>query len=361
MRCAFSSTSLAILFTSAAASDSFFGFPRGLAVATVFAYGGCGGPLIPYRAGRVDVASAGVPEPDQDLQSHIDSFACQGFTLSEMIALVACGHAFGGARKDDFPTMGLVNDFELFHGAQHHSNDVIASDVAFDNACSSLVERMISTVPSGVTLTDVIQPIENKVGKARLFISSDSNNLILKTSLFLTQQPTPAEPLPYSGLTVVLHRPVHPRAARPQAGFDLYGITAWKYEFEAHINAASSIDKFWFEIDEHDGSPKAMVNNGGSGYKIENDQVLFDPVRSAFHVFPKCTGNWDPTSIIQVRDGSSGSWSIAVNTFDPISLGPTSLPQVAIVPAALDTTIPPRAGYTFFSANVGLGTRSFDV
>ncbi|KAI3615679.1 l-ascorbate oxidase [Moniliophthora roreri] len=242
---------------------------------------------------------------------------------------------------------------------------------------------MINTVPSGVTLTDVIQPIENKVGKARLFISSDSNNLIFKTSLksrykllnpttnpsrtvtiFWTDRNAPST-CPSTGCTsasVSARRITGPDVNTIGAsGFDLYGITAWKYEFEAHINAASSIDKFWFEIDEHDGSPKTMVNNGGSGYEIENDQVLFDPVRSAFHVFPKCTGNWDPTSIIQVRDGSSGSWSIAVNTFDPISLGPTSLPQVAIVPAALDTTILPRASYTFFSANVGLGTRSFDV
>ncbi|EEB96414.1 hypothetical protein MPER_04459 [Moniliophthora perniciosa FA553] len=99
-----------------------------LAMATVFAYGGCGGPLIPYRAGRVDAASAGVlgvPEPHQDLQSHIDSFARQGFTQSEMIGLVACGHAFGGVRKEDFPTMDLVNDFELFHGSQEFSNTVV--------------------------------------------------------------------------------------------------------------------------------------------------------------------------------------------------------------------------------------------
>ncbi|KAI3615710.1 l-ascorbate oxidase [Moniliophthora roreri] len=386
-----------------------------LAMATVFAYGGCGGPLIPYRAGRVDAASAGVPgvpEPHQDLQSHIDSFARQGFTQSEMIGLVACGHAFGGVRKDDFPTMGLVNDFELFHGSQEFSNtvvtgfldgttpnplvkapnvtmrsddrifssdsgatmqrycqftfkihhcihlplDSIASAQAFDDACASLIERMINTVPSSVTLTDVIQPIENKVGKARLFVSSDSNDLILRTSLrllnpsdnpsrtvtlFWTDRRAPST-CPATGCTSasvsakrITGSDVNTIGA---SGFDLHGITAWKYQFEASINAASSIDKFWFEIDEHDGSSKVVVNNGGSGYVVEQDQFLFDPVKDA-----------------------SGAPQVSVRSFDPTSVPVTSLPVVADVSAALDSTISPRSGYTFFSANIGIGTRSFDV
>ncbi|KAG6804791.1 hypothetical protein H0H93_006705, partial [Arthromyces matolae] len=61
----------------------------------------CGGPIIPYRAGRIDATQAGsatVPEPQQDLQTHIASFERQGFNQTEMIALVACGHTIGGVR-----------------------------------------------------------------------------------------------------------------------------------------------------------------------------------------------------------------------------------------------------------------------
>jgi hypothetical protein len=43
----------------------------------------------------VDVSTqrniSGVPEPQQDLDSHIASFARQGFTKEDMIGLVACG------------------------------------------------------------------------------------------------------------------------------------------------------------------------------------------------------------------------------------------------------------------------------
>jgi hypothetical protein len=53
-----------------------------------------GGPEIAFRGGRVDAVgpnNPGVPEPEQSLDSHIASFARQGFTQTEMIGLVACG------------------------------------------------------------------------------------------------------------------------------------------------------------------------------------------------------------------------------------------------------------------------------
>lgn len=69
---------------------------------------GCGGPVIPYRGGRVDATTAGrpgVPQPQEDLATHTADFALQGFTATEMISLVACGHTIGGVRKSDFPTV----------------------------------------------------------------------------------------------------------------------------------------------------------------------------------------------------------------------------------------------------------------
>lgn len=77
-----------------------------IAVATTFAVASCGGPIIPFRGGRIDAISAGplgVPEPQQDLQTHTDIFRRQGFSQTEMITLVACGHTLGGVRSSDFP------------------------------------------------------------------------------------------------------------------------------------------------------------------------------------------------------------------------------------------------------------------
>lgn len=54
-----------------------------LALSTVLAVGNCGGPKIPLRVGRVDATEGGalgVPEPQQDLDTHKKMFAKAGFS-----------------------------------------------------------------------------------------------------------------------------------------------------------------------------------------------------------------------------------------------------------------------------------------
>lgn len=72
----------------------------------VTAMDACGGPEILFRVGRVDdftPGPSGVPEPQQDVQTHIDAFTLMGFTKEEMIGLVACGHSIGGVHHRSFP------------------------------------------------------------------------------------------------------------------------------------------------------------------------------------------------------------------------------------------------------------------
>lgn len=79
-----------------------------IAIGAVFAVATCGGPIIPFRGGRIDAwtaGPAGVPEPHQDLKTHTDMFTKQGFTATEMVKLVACGHTFGSVRSTDFPAL----------------------------------------------------------------------------------------------------------------------------------------------------------------------------------------------------------------------------------------------------------------
>jgi len=95
----------------------------------------CGGPVIPFRAGRVDVwagGPTGAPEPQHDLPTLTESFRKQGFNQAEMIKLVACGHTLGGVRSSDFPLLvppdpnsasPVFNDFD--------------STMAFDNTVSA--------------------------------------------------------------------------------------------------------------------------------------------------------------------------------------------------------------------------------
>jgi len=69
----------------------------------------CGGPVIPFHPGRVDVwaaqSSNNTPLPQDPIQTLQESFRKQGFTSSEMITLTACGHTMGGVRSSDFPQL----------------------------------------------------------------------------------------------------------------------------------------------------------------------------------------------------------------------------------------------------------------
>ena len=66
-----------------------------IALSVVMSVGGCGGPHIPLRGGRIDATQAGVfgvPEPETDLEQTLEEFFGAGFNQSDAIALKACGH-----------------------------------------------------------------------------------------------------------------------------------------------------------------------------------------------------------------------------------------------------------------------------
>ncbi|KAF7328171.1 Peroxidase [Mycena venus] len=207
----FQNTLLAIL----AQSNRYVSIADVLALGAVFAFDNwqvLGGPEIPFRGGRVDATepnAPGVPEPQEDLNSHIASFARQGFTQAEMIGLVACGHTFGGVQHAPFPNIvPELNDpnntqsvahfdstsvqFDnkvateyisgttqnpLIVGLNETTNSdkrIFASDgnatmrsfaqspKLFSSTCAELMARMIDTVPKGVQLTEVITPLSVK-------------------------------------------------------------------------------------------------------------------------------------------------------------------------------------------------------
>jgi len=68
------------------------------------------------------------------------------------------------------------------------------------------------------------------------------------------------------------------------------------YNFIVPITSTASISKFWFEVDEKDGSKPTVYKNGdtskggspgsGSGYVVDQDQVLFVPFSSHVTVIP---------------------------------------------------------------------------
>jgi hypothetical protein len=179
------------------------------------------------RGGRVDswqAGATGTPEPQQDLATFTEQFRKQGFTQTEMIKLVACGHTMGGVRSSDFPelvppnpastepvivdfdtTMAFDNEIvtEYLDGSTQNvlvvtSNKTMASDLrvfeadnnatmkgladktVFQSECKDILSRMLDTVQTGVTLTDEITLLPAKVAAAQL--TFEKNQLVFKST-----------------------------------------------------------------------------------------------------------------------------------------------------------------------------------
>ncbi|KAJ7924129.1 heme peroxidase [Mycena leptocephala] len=342
-----------------------------IAMGAIGAVVGCGGPVIPFRGGRIDATEAGpatVPEPQQDLSSHIESFRRQGFNATDMISLVACGHSLGGVRKTDFPlivtedepsgvktfasTVGFDNtvvreyldgstqnvlvtgsnvttrsDLRIFSRDGNATMQRMASPDAFNQICMNLIDRMLNTVPSTVTLTEPIEPLDFKV------IDSGLNRTV---TMFWKERN--GKFCPDAGCSAQAFQ-VDTQSASLLA--TLKGVTEFKlHRFNAAIDLATSISHFWFEVDNNDGSAPFVVDNHGANYSIDQDVVMYDPRRTSATI----------AGLIMVKDPSETATVSATTTIS----GTTDLPVTGTVTAnfQLDSSHPPADGYTFYSSPI---------
>ncbi|KAG7087907.1 hypothetical protein E1B28_011955 [Marasmius oreades] len=360
----------------------------------------CNGPVFPYRAGRVDATGqggGGAPKPFLNLTDLQESFRRQGFNNAEMIGLTACGHAFGGVTKKDFPDVmqderqfqffnnrttlfdnGIVtqylegttfnplvvgvnattnSDIRVFNSDQNATVKGLADPAAFTKTCTDLFTRMLNVVPAGVTLTDVIEPWDYKVGEARISVANNTDKLSMSTTLrLLNPKDNPRRQVKlvwvdthgrcsqWSGCSALAS------GSTPITGSTFFqkgfGKTAIQYNFNIKdIDPSTSIGKFWFEIDERDGSrPTEVKNDDGKGYNIAQDDVLFDVTRST--LFTNADGtNFTSQIVIAVKDNLAGKAPINVETVDAY----TAPLKYDVHEAKLDTRFKKTAGYTFFS------------
>ncbi|THU97658.1 heme peroxidase [Dendrothele bispora CBS 962.96] len=359
-----------------------------IAMGVVLAYPSCGrGPFIPYRAGRIDAPAAGpsgVPEPQQDLQTHINKFAQQGFNQQEMIGLVACEHTLGGVRKEDFDVTGNET-FGLFHGSQPYDNTVVTGYLD-DTTPNPLVAGTNDTLKSDLRIfssdgnATIMKILADKSAfdqtctsfKTRLSVSNDAGNqLVLTTSLRLLNQSTNAnrnvtlfytsnQNGPDSQTFSVSSSSHGPIGSRGGNGFSLKGIPVEFWAFAANINSTTSISKSWFEIDENGGSGnKVVVDNGGDGFSIDQDVVLFDGNRTKRNSIPDAPASGENSLsfdiVVAVRIDKQSSLSrIYIDWFDSFHFDFVS--TTGTVDLSLDTGIPPESGYVFYSGTIEKGS-----
>ncbi|MCJ1460186.1 hypothetical protein MMC28_010565 [Mycoblastus sanguinarius] len=228
-----------------------------IALGTVVATAACGGPLVEFRAGRVDATQAGpsgVPRPETDLTDTLNQLSNAGFNEDDTITLTACGHTMGGVHKATFPQVienstgltgtdgrapfdetvagfdydtasdyvdgtGLLggplvttsnvtvqSDLRLYESDKNQTiTRLAASNSYFESQCQSVFQRMIETIPGGVILINpALDPTATtNLKPADIYLSVDwSGNMVL-TGYFRYIQFAGAAAAP-SSLTITL-------------------------------------------------------------------------------------------------------------------------------------------------------------
>ncbi|KAI8630141.1 heme peroxidase [Xylariaceae sp. FL1651] len=198
-----------------------------IALGVYYAVRSCGGPVVPIAAGRVDATSGGpigVPLPQNSAFTFEQQFARMGFSQTEMIQSVACGHSIGGVHELEFPEIVPVgstqngeapmdstvatfdnkvvteyiagnttnpmvvgpsvkatrnSDFKVFNSDGNVTVNAMAAPQTFNSVCATVLRKLIEVVPDGVVLTDPIQPYAVKPVDMQLTLNSGASTMQL--------------------------------------------------------------------------------------------------------------------------------------------------------------------------------------
>lgn len=316
-----------------------------LALAVVGSMAVCGGHDVPLRVGRIDATEAGrpgVPEPQEDIDTHTKKFAMQGFNQTEMIELVACGHTLGGVHSVNFPEItgndgvGNVTAFE-YDGSQYQfDNKVVTEYLAnktsnplvsghnetmesdrrifgadngatmraladpkhFQERCALLMAKMIDTVPSTVTLSEPLQPIDVKPYINTLSLNSNGSidfsgtirvhydgatgrsNKDLAASITYVDR---------AGKTVSSRLEAKPPALQDNTAVGFNGVKFVFFEWDTQIATDAGISSFNIFLTTPSTNETVEYNNGGKGFPVK-DTVLYQQKQSCQSYTRNATG-----------------------------------------------------------------------
>ncbi|KAL2197417.1 hypothetical protein P885DRAFT_77108 [Corynascus similis CBS 632.67] len=358
----------------------------------------CGGPVIPLRLGRVDATSAGsagVPQPQNSVVTFRQQFDRMGFTATEMIQLVACGHTLGSVHSTEFPQIvpaevgqvpfdttnasfdnkvateyvsgttknplvvgasigvGRNSDFKVYNSDQNATINTLTDPTVFRETCQAMLQKMIDVVPDGVTLTDPIAPYAVKPVDMQLTLNSGGTNFLLTGSIRVRTTELPASSIKNLVLTWKDRNGGNSCGSSNTCsttstlqgvanGFDdTFGF----FPIEATIPAAAGISSFTLALNLNDGSSKTYDNNGNS-YPMSDAVILQKP----------------QSCLLQGAGSLTVSALLRNDLTDlPVNLGvsyltPRETTDNNPVPALNEATIPMTKGdcvgqYTFYSGS----------
>ncbi|KAK4162775.1 putative fungistatic metabolite [Cladorrhinum sp. PSN259] len=291
----------------------------------------CGGPVVPLRLGRVDatraVATTGLtPQPENSAQAFERSFNNMGFSVAEMVQLVACGHTLGSVHSTEFPNIvpaatgqipfdstvagydnkiaveyvaknttnplvvgaaagiGRNADFKVFSRDNNATIATLTDPVYFRDTCQAVLAKMINAVPSTVTLTAPITPYTVKPQDMQLTLNSGGNTFLLTGRIRVRTTEVSGSTITNVVLTwkdrnggntcgSLSHCAVTATMQGVATGFD---DTFAMFPIEATIPVSSGVSSFTITINRNDGSSELYDNNGNS-YPLSDAVILQKP------------------------------------------------------------------------------------
>uniref|UniRef100_L2FB44 Peroxidase n=1 Tax=Colletotrichum fructicola (strain Nara gc5) TaxID=1213859 RepID=L2FB44_COLFN len=233
-----------------------------LALSVVAAAAACDGPKIPFRAGRIDATEAGpagVPKPEDDLESTRQTFKRAGFNDEDMITMVACGHSLGNIHSVDFPEMvaGETSEENIAHFDTSPTN--------FDNA-------VVTEYLENETANPLVVGVNDTMNSDKRIFGSDGNATMSSLS----------DPVTFkSKCTRIFERmidtvPAVPRRSRARSrggqSYGFWGNTFTWFEFSRSINASTGISNFNILLKTPStGTAFILDNSNTGGYPVDSD------------------------------------------------------------------------------------------
>ncbi|KAI1052732.1 hypothetical protein LB507_009971 [Fusarium sp. FIESC RH6] len=382
-----------------------------VALGTVVATGGCGGPQVPFRAGRVDAykaGPAGVPEAHTNLKDTFARFTKAGFTKEDMTALVACGHAVGGVHNVDHPeitgnkvsadnytSVPFQTNFRSFNNGvateylsgktknplvvaknatlrsdkRIFDNDKatmkqLATKEGFNKICPQVFARMIDTVPKSVKLTEVIDPYVIKPYINELSLDSEGKIHFAGAIRYLLTREEISKPDGISLKLIYVGRDgkkvtLPLKQAIWQGGQTLGSYNNFlNYEFDTTIDAKNGITKFWVQTTKNN-AVKTHDNQGTGGYPVD-DTVLYQQQQSC--------GQWGklpaaPLKIQAMVRNERAKDPLTLTIGQKVPIKGVDVPQIKMESAKFKATGKKSSGFTAFQAEIKVvdQTSHFDI
>ncbi|KAJ0360624.1 hypothetical protein COL154_007373 [Colletotrichum chrysophilum] len=276
-----------------------------LALSVVAAAAACDGPKIPFRAGRIDATEAGpagVPKPEDDLESTRQTFKRAGFndemvageTSEENIAHFDTSPTnFDNAVVTEYlenetanPLVVGVNDTmnsdkRIFGSDGNATMSSLSDPVTFKSKCTRIFERMIDTVPASVTLTEPLDIVDVKpyvdpprlqsdgslLFEGRIRVRNNAETGINGDDLEVSLDYLDRQGSRDAGMIVASR-------ARSRGGqsYGFWGNTFTWFEFSRSINASTGISNFNILLKTPStGTAFILDNSNTGGYPVDSD------------------------------------------------------------------------------------------